>query len=92
MIMAPGLGIVTLIIGLIVLIASIALIFAYRRKNDSLRWYRVRLLWLYIIFPVTGVIINDGFIIAMVFIVFLFHIILWCIGIKIWYSNSNTEI
>jgi uncharacterized membrane protein YoaK (UPF0700 family) len=92
MVMAPGLGIITLIISLIVFIALIALIFAYRRKNDPLKWYRIRLLWLYIIFPVIGIIINSGLIVAMIFVVFLFHIILWCAGIKIWYSSTKTEI
>ncbi len=90
--MAPGLGIITLIISLIVFIALIAIIFAYRRKNDPLKWYRIRLLWLYIIFPVLGIIINSGLIVAMVFVVFLFHIILWCVSIKIWYSSTKPEI
>lgn len=90
MIMTGGLGVVTLFFFLIVLVALIALIFAYRRKNDPLQWYRVRVLWLYIIFPVIGVITNEGLLVAMVFVVFLFHIILWCIGIKIWYSKSNS--
>ncbi len=66
--MAPGLGIITLIISLLVFIALIAIIFAYRRKNDPLKWYRIRLLWLYIIFPVLGIIINSGLIVAMVFV------------------------
>ena len=92
MIMAGGLGIISLFFFLVVLVASISLFFAYRRKNDPLKWYRVRVLWLYIIFPIIGVIANDGLLVAMVFVVFLFHIILWCIGIKIWYSNSSTEI
>jgi uncharacterized membrane protein YoaK (UPF0700 family) len=92
MVMAPGLGIITLVISLIVFIALIALIFAYRRKNDPLKWYRIRLLWLYIIFPVIGIIINSGLIVAMVLVVFLFHIMLWCVGIKIWYSSTKTDI
>ena len=92
MIMAGGLGIVSLFFFLIVIIAIVSLIIAYRRKNDPLKWYRVRVLWLYIIFPIVGIIMNDGLLVSMVFVVFMFHLILWCIGIKIWFSNNNTEI
>jgi len=92
MIMGGGLGIVSLFFFMVVLVALIALIFAYRRQNDPLKWYRIRVLWLYIIFPIVGAIANDGLIVAMVFVVFIFHIILWCVGIKIWYSNSHTKI
>ncbi|PCK07209.1 MAG: hypothetical protein COA42_15555 [Alteromonadaceae bacterium] len=92
MIITGGLGIISLFFFLVVFVALISLIFAYRKKNDPLKWYRIRVLWLYIIFPTIGVITNDGLLVSMVFFVFLFHIILWCIGIKIWYSNSNPEI
>ncbi len=92
MIMTGGLGIISLFFSLVVFFAIIALFFAYRRKNDPLKWYRIRVLWLYIIFPTIGVITNDGLLVSMVFIVFLFHIVLWCIGIKIWWSKSNTAI
>jgi|GEM_PF-4111005 len=91
MIMTGGLGIVSLVFILIVFVAGISLTFAYRRKNDPLKWYRVRLLWLYIIFPTVGVITNEGLLVSMVFVVFLCHIILWGIGIKIWYSSTRSE-
>jgi hypothetical protein len=89
MIMAGGLGIISLFIFCIVIISLISLIFAYRRKNDSLKWYRLRILSLYIIFPIIGVITNEGLIVSLVFVVFIFHIILWCIDIKIWYSQKR---
>ena len=92
MIMTGGLGVITLFIVMIVLVALISLICAYRRRKDPLKWYRVRLLWLYIIFPTIGVITNDGLLVAMVFVVFFFHIILWCIDLKIWYLNSKAKI
>ena len=76
MIMTGGLGIISLFFLLIVFVSIIALLFAYRRKNDPLKWYRIRLLWLYIIFPVIGVITNEGLLVSMVFVVFIFHIIL----------------
>lgn len=92
MIMAGGLGIISLFLFLVVLVASVSLFFAYRRKNDPLKWYRVRVLWLYIIFPIIGVIANNGLLVALIFVVFLFHIILWCIGIIKWFLKPSSEV
>lgn len=92
MIMAGGLGIIALFYIMVVMIASVALILAYRRKKDPLKWYRIRVLWLYIIFPIVGVISNNGLLVSMVFLVFPFHIILWCVGIKLWFCNYTNKI
>lgn len=92
MIIVGGLGFISLFIFLVIMLASISLIIAYRRKNDPLKWYRVRVLWLYIIFPVLGMIMNDGLVMSLIVFVFLFHILLWCVGIKIWFSNRKARL